>query len=282
MVRSRAGLPGNRGMVLAAVVSVAVALAVPARAAGPRSVPAAPLAPGDRVVCLFDSSEGSTARRNPLSGAVAEALRHQGFQVEWRDAAGGPPSRTDVAGARAVITGFRDGRIAHARALIEFLRETAESGIRVVVIGAFGAFQDDADGAFLPADVVNRAFLALGVRYEAWWTDDPAKFLVKVEDPALGPTEAVTSAVTKHFYQFSRVRPDVRVLVSGQRTDAALPPSALVFASSTGAMALSRSRSARSTSGSLRKVVPARFSNSSQPTLADQASSVVLSMPTAL
>ena len=150
MVRSRAGLPGNRGMVLAAVISVALPLAVPARASGFRSAAAAPLAPGDRVVCLFDSSEGSTARRNPLSGAVAEALRHQGFQVEWRDAAGGPPSRTDVAGARAVITGFRDGRIAHARALIEFLREpgwmwlglTANQWLSIaIMVAAFIAFQ---------------------------------------------------------------------------------------------------------------------------------------------
>jgi hypothetical protein len=225
-------------------MAAAVVFAVPAGARALRSVAVNPLVPGDRVVCLFDSTEGSTVQHNPLSGAVADALRRQGFLVEWRDAAGGPPSATDVAGARAVITGFKDGRIPRARDLVEFLRETSESGVRVVVIGAFGAFQDAGTGTFLAADVVNRAFLALGVRYEAWWTDDPAKFRVGVLDPSLGPPEAVTSSVTRHFYQFSPARPDVRVLVSGQRTDAVLPPSALVFASSTGAMALSRYLSA--------------------------------------
>jgi hypothetical protein len=197
------------------------------------------LVPGDRVVCMFDSSEGSTENKNPLSGIVAESLARQGYRVEWLDVANGPPAPGIVAGARAVVTGFKDGKIGRARDLVEFLREVANAGVRVVVIGAFGAFQDS-DGAFLPANVVNRFFLAIGVNYEAWWTDEPAKFSVRVEDQALGLPQAVTSSATRHFYQFSSMRPDVHVQVSGQRTDSELPPSALVFTSATGAMALSR------------------------------------------
>lgn len=243
MERARRGQSRGRWAAPAAFVMAAAALFVPADAWALRPAPEAPLVPGDRVLCLFDSAEGSTAQGNPLSGAVADSLRRQGFQVEWRDAAAGPPTRTDIAGARAVVTGFRDGRIAHARELVEFLREAASSGVRVVIVGAFGAFQDSG-GAFLQAEVVNRAFLALGVRYEAWWTDDPSKFDVKVEDPALGPADAVSSAATRHFYQFTPVRSDVRVLVSGRRPEAGLPSSALVFASATGALALSRYLSA--------------------------------------
>ncbi len=244
MVRAGDRRAGRSGILPGTVLATCVVLGLPGNALALRAVDAPTLDPGDRVVCLFDSSEGATASRNPLSGAVADALRRQGFRAEFVDVAAAVPSRTSVAGARAVLTGFSDGRLARARDFIAFLRDAASSGVRVVVLGNFGAWQDAAEEGFLPADVVNRAFLALGVRYQADWTDDPARFSVRVEDPALGPADAVKSSDTRHYYRFTPARPDVRVMVSGTRAGDAGPSSALVFTSATGAMALSRYLSA--------------------------------------
>jgi hypothetical protein len=197
------------------------------------------LDPGDRILCLFDSSEGVSRSTAPLAHVVAPAIERLGFRVEWRDIAKGVPKAGDLDGFRAVVSGFLDGRMAFPRQYVEFVRAVTEQGVRFVVVGNFGAWQDAANDSYLSPSEVNRAFGALGVRYEAWWTDDPARFRVEVMDPALGPADSILAKDTRLFYQFTPARPDVRVLVKGRRTDEKLPDSALAFTSANGAMVLS-------------------------------------------
>lgn len=198
------------------------------------------LNPGDRVVCVYDSSEGTSENANPLSGEVARAIGKRGFVVSWHDLAKGLPSATSLVGARAVVTGFLDSTMPEPRGYIEFVRKTAMSGVRFVIIGNFGAFQDSASGAFIELDQVNRAFEALGVRYSADWTDNPALFDLNVIDDRLTTAERMTAQAVRHFYQFTPVGRDVRPLVTARRKDRTVADSVVVFTSSTGAMALSR------------------------------------------
>lgn len=210
--------------------------------------PPRPLVPGSQVICLYDSSEGTSEHRNPLSGEVASAITKMGFDIKWRDIArDGLPRVESLAGARAVVTGFLDGKMNNASAYATFVRDVVHMGVRFVIIGNYGAWQESKTDAFLPYETVNTAFSALGVRYDAMWTDDPSLLTIEVLDPALGDRTAVRPDDVRHFYQFSPLREDVQILVQAIRKDApgGVPPSAVVFTSATGAMALSRYLSGR-------------------------------------
>ncbi len=210
----------------------------------PRTRPIPDLSPGDRVLCLYDSSEGVTSERNPLAAAIAPAIARLGLQVRWHDLArdGLPPPQA-LAGVRAVVTGYLDGAMAGAARYPEFVRAVVARGVRFVIVGNYGAWQDGGpDGPFVAPETVNIAFAALGVRYRARWTSDPSSFTVEVADPAIGPARDLRPDAIRHFYQFDAIRDDVRVLVAARRTDdpAESPPSAPVFTSATGAMVLQR------------------------------------------
>ncbi len=201
------------------------------------------LVPGDRILLLFDSTDGTSEARNPLSGEVKTTLERMGFLVSWHDVGRGVlPDRKLLPGLRAVVTGFTDAKLEHAAEYAAFVRDTVAAGVRYVIIGNYGAYEERAGGAFLSAEKVNVAFEALGVRYDAQWTDDPAKLTIEVADPALGPANALAPEKVRHFYQFSALRPDVRVMVSATRRDLGpdVPRSAVVFTSATGAMALNK------------------------------------------
>ncbi len=211
----------------------------------PRTRPIPDLSPGDRVLCLVDSSEGVTVEHNPLATAIAPAMARLGLQVGWHDIArGGLPSLEALAGVRAVVTGFLDGAMAEAARYPEFVRAVVARGVRFVIVGNYGAWQEGGpDGPFVTPETVNSAFESLGVRYRARWTADPSLFTVEVADPAVGPTRDLRSDAIRHFYQFDAIRDDVRVLVAARRTDDPPGPAGLsapVFTSATGAMVLSR------------------------------------------
>lgn len=211
----------------------------------PRTRPILDFTPGDRVLCLVDSSEGVTAERNPLAAAIAPAIARLGLQVRWHDIAqSGLPSLQALEGVRAVVTGFLDGAMAGAARYPEFVRTVVARGVRFVIIGNYGAWQEGGpDGPFVASEIVNSAFAALGVRYRARWTSDPSLFTVEVADPAIGPARDLRPDAIRHFYQFDAIRDDVRVLVAARRTDAPPGherPSAPVFTSATGAMVLQR------------------------------------------
>jgi len=215
-----------------------VLLAGPVAASPLREAETLALVPGDRVLLIYDSREEAREDRNPLVGPVAETLAAMGLGVRWWDWAEGAPG--DLSGIRGVVTGFRDGRMPDARAHVAFAADLIQHGIRYVVLGSFGAFQEDRDGSFLPAEEVNRVFRPLGVRYDAWWTDDPTRFTTRVQDPRLGAPDAVRAQDVRHFFQITPIRPDVHLWVSGQRTDPAEPRSAPVFTSAMGGLALTR------------------------------------------
>jgi hypothetical protein len=225
------------GPLLAAIAFQASAASA---ASLPRSRLPADLVPGDRVVCLFDSTEGTTRDNNPLSAAVAPAIGRMGFRVDWHDVASGLPARDGLSGARAVVSGFQDGAMSGAGRYGAFIDDMVRMGIRFVVVGNFGAWQERGSDVWIEPEALNRAFGALGVRYDADWTDDPAKFATVVHDPILRPSGRVGSKTVRHFYQFTPIRGDVRVLVGATRTDRELPESAVVFASGTGGMVLNR------------------------------------------
>ncbi len=209
----------------------------------PRTRPIPDLSPGDRVLCLVDSSEGVTVERNPLAAVIAPAIARLGLQVRCHDITqGGLPSPQALAGVRAVVTGFLDGSMAGAGRYPEFVRAVVARGVRFVIVGNYGAWQEGGpDGPFVAPETVNRAFEALGVRYRARWTSDPSLFTVEVADPAIAPARDLRPDAIRHFYQFDAVRDDVRVLVAARRTDdPSGPPSAPVFTSATGAMVLQR------------------------------------------
>lgn len=207
-----------------------------------RSVPIPRLVPGSRVLCLYDSAEGSSEKHNPLAGSVAAAVARMGFDVVWADAAGGLPPVSSLADVRAVVTGFVGSASTRAADHAAWVRAIVDSGRRFVVVGNYGAWQDRGSGRYLDADAVNVAFEALGVRYDGLWAESPEAFSVAVRDPRVARQGVrLDAARTRHFYQFSPVRADVRVLVGGTLTGRKdLPESALVFVSSTGAMALNR------------------------------------------
>jgi len=206
--------------------------------------------PSDRVLCLYDSTEGATENRNPLSSVLAPAMKRLGFEVAWWDVgARGLPAPRDLAGLRAVVTGFLDGAMRGAAKYPAFVKAAVSTGVRLVIIGNYGAWQESSarpeDAPYLPPDLVNESFEALGVRYRADWTSDPTRFSLELAAPALGPARDLTPEAVRHFYQFDPIRPDVRVLVSARRTDRPeTAASAPVFTSATGAMALQRHLSA--------------------------------------
>jgi len=200
--------------------------------------------PGDRVVCLFDSTEGSTSEHNPLSGRVETILADMGIEIVWHDVAKGLPSAQVTGGSRAIVSGFLDSDMDGASRYAVFVEEAVSRGIRVVVIGNYGAYREQSTSEYLDRNTVNRAFGALGVRYQADWTDDPQQFTIKVNaDLRTTDDGNIDPALVKHFFQLTPSRDDVRVLVEARRTDdegGIGRASAAVFASSTGALSLNR------------------------------------------
>lgn len=206
----------------------------------PRKRPLVPLEPSDAVLCIYDSTEGTSESHNPLASVIVPSIQSLGFNVRWHDvASGGLPTADELRGIRAIVTGFLDGEMAGAKKYCAFVKETVNHGIRFVIVGNFGAWKEK-DGDFLPFADVNIAFEALGVRYGARWTSDPALFSVKLKDPRIGPASGLTPEAIRHFYHFEPTRPDVEVLIEARRRDADSSVSAPVFVSAKGAMVLQR------------------------------------------
>jgi len=200
--------------------------------------PAKVMTPSERCLFLFDSSEGVSESSNPLAFEVAKAVREMGLDLHWHDIAkAGIPT---AKGFRAVVTGFLDSKMQDPERFAEFVEKTVKDGVRFIIIGNYGAFQDARTERFVDAKIVNRAFNALGVSYRANWTNDPSLFEVVPKDESILPRPSLTSANIMHFYQFTKERDDVRILVEAKRKDVPSPPSAVVFASATGAQILSR------------------------------------------
>ena len=208
----------------------------------PRANPIELLVPGDRVLCLFDSSEGVTAERNPLTAQVAPAISSLGFEVLWHDVARGLPPIDARPRIRAVVSGYLDGAMDGAADYASFVRAVVSAGKRFVVVGSYGAYQEKSTGEYIEQRVLNTAFEALGVRYEADWTDDPERFDIRMRRDGLATAQPPDASTVRHFYRISPLREDVEVLVEAIRKDSERPgePSAVVFTSATGAMALAR------------------------------------------
>ncbi len=202
-----------------------------------RISPITRIIPGDKVFLVYDSSEKAGHARNPLSSDVASAVTAMGFQTIYVDADKGLPSLTDLMGARAVITGFLDSSIRNAADYGRWVETVVGAGVRFIVIGNYGAFQDSVTGKAVSPELLGRAWNLLGVSYDAAWTAD--RYSIEYVDAALGTMAQVRPDQVKHFYQVSAVRDDVDVMVRARASGSPVA-SAVVFSSATGAMALSR------------------------------------------
>lgn len=221
-------------------------LAAGAARAAPREAalldPLTPLRPSERVLGLYDSTDPGRRGERLLRERVQPALRRLGLTLLLHDVSAGLPREAQGADLRGVVTAFSDGKLRGALAYCRWLAAQAQRGRRLLLLEDFGAYQDAQTGRFTEPEELNRVFSALGLLYDAQWTDDPARLRLAAEDPALlRPGRHIDPQRARHYYRFRPLTPEsVRAHVVIERADLADGRSVVVGSSAGGAMALSR------------------------------------------
>ncbi|MBN1412241.1 MAG: DUF2194 domain-containing protein [Spirochaetales bacterium] len=195
--------------------------------------------PGRKILALYKSSNGQTAKENEIFYHLSLPLEEMGFTIQYRDIDEGIPDANALKNVRTIITWFRDSSLSDPEAYIAFLNSAINSGRKVIVIGNFGAYQyrDEKEKYVRPA-LLNLPLSKLGLWYMGDWTDDASLLEVAGLDPSMVEAEAKQDASkSSFFYRFIKTDRDMNVYLSVRRKDKNYPPSPFIVTNKNGGFA---------------------------------------------
>lgn len=188
-------------------------------------------APIRRMLVVFKSSEGVTAKEGEARWHLSPILEKQGWKLDYQDVDAGLPDDAKMAAYQAVLSWHRTAVYKNPEAYVRWMRDQAIAGRKVLIFGNFGAYTAD-NKTWVSNDVLNEFFVPFGLDYEAGYTGDASQLkLVSEQKPAHAPKPP------DYYLQFKSVNPDNRALVTVARKDMPNSDSALVVVTPRGAMA---------------------------------------------
>lgn len=193
-----------------------------------------------RVLCLYKSSEGSTAISNECLNMLGVPLHYLGQRVEYRDIDSGIPSDDYLKYFDAVISWYGTGEMKNAGDYCRFVKRAVGSGLKFVIFENFGAYTDTAANKPVEMNLLNDAFGAVGFRYVGNWTADTSCVAVEKIDRKMCEFETqYTGPVSLFYTQFCVLdTAESRVYLKIKRNDLPGSSSDAVFSTPKGGMVL--------------------------------------------
>jgi hypothetical protein len=202
---------------------------------------ALPLSFQREILALYKSSEGQTERENEIFYYLSRPLKKMGFTLRYWDIDGGIPDSAAMDRVRAVISWYRGAAMSRPERYLEFLDQTMDRGIKVLVFDNFGVYQDRDSKAYVEPSRLNPTLSRLGIMYFGDWTQDAGVLKIVAKDSRMveyqGPQDLKASAF---FYRFLQHDRDLKIHLSIERTDRDYDPSPVIVTNRNGGFALSR------------------------------------------
>jgi hypothetical protein len=192
----------------------------------------------DVVWAFYKGAEGTTEQDNEVRWHLQTTLESLHLDVIYKNIDEGWPANVP-ADLKGVITWFRGPEMLNAKAYIEGLKDLSEKGVRIVICGNFGAYQDKKTLTWLSYDEVNVFFHQLGLEYKGQWTQNQR--LLRTQQLHTSMASAVNFPEFKsptYYLQFSLVDAGVTALATIERTDLKDGASVVLSVSNRGGIAL--------------------------------------------
>jgi hypothetical protein len=179
------------------------------------------------VLVLYDSAEPSVTR---LTERVAGLyLNYLGMKVRYHDIHNGLPDDKSLNDdVRGILTVFVDDEMERPVEYCRWLERQIKDGIKVIILGHFGALSDRVTKELTPIEEVNRPFRALGLEYEGNWTDNPLVIRIADKDSAMVEFERSLEGEAGQYEGIKSINRNNRVYLTLERTDLADSASAAV------------------------------------------------------
>ncbi|NDV22098.1 polysaccharide deacetylase [Desulfovibrio sp. JC022] len=155
-----------------------------------------------KVLVLYNSAEGRSARGNSFVEGFAAPLNYLGFLYEVRDVAVRPlPSDKRMSEYGAVFTTFSEDKIEKPDVYLSWLIKQQNSGKKVIIAGSLGAY---AGPDTVPADpkLLKQVFSNLGFSYQGNATHDQYRLKYESVDPANMNFERKLPLFPERYVQF--------------------------------------------------------------------------------
>jgi hypothetical protein len=186
-----------------------------------------------RVVILYNSATGQTPSKNIGYQGFQTVLNYYGLTAEYVDVAQRPlPSDEYMNGVRAVIVALNSASVDDSVPYLQWVLRQANAKKKLIISGLLGFGTDISNQE--AAGLHTRIFEYLGLRIHGQHYFDRSKLKFVKLDPELTGYERKYPRVPPHYAHFDPIRPDVRPLVTIERTDKADSVSVMAALSSTG------------------------------------------------
>ena len=196
---------------------------------------------GNEILGLYKSTENQTDTENEILFYLSIPLKEMGLTVRYWDIDRGIPDTATMNRVRAVVSWFRGPAMGEPEKYLEFLKETMDSGGKVIIIDNLGAYQDRDTGQYLDSRYINAALGKLGIRYMGDWTDKPEKLRIVDLDRSMTEWQLPQDLKKSGFYyRFQKVDKNLRSYLSLERTDQNHPASPVIVTNRRGGFALSQ------------------------------------------
>ena len=136
-----------------------------------------------KVLVLYNSAEGRSARGNSFVEGFAAPLNYLGFLYEVRDVALRPlPSGKDMDEYGAVFTTFSEDLMDKPNEYLSWLINQQKTGKKVVIAGSLGAYAG-VDKESADSGLIKKVFSNLGFSYQGNATNDQYRLKYEYVDP---------------------------------------------------------------------------------------------------
>ncbi|MFQ5677212.1 MAG: hypothetical protein ACE5G1_15070, partial [bacterium] len=191
-----------------------------------------------RILALYDSQRGQTAKKNHIHANAEVILNHLGCIVEYWDLANGLPEAAVTRKYRGILTWFYRKAMNRPQAYLRWAAEQINRGRKFVVLGNLGAFKDAATGELLALNVVNEFCNRLGVLAgDAHWTENSARIELVFKDPQMVEFERSLDYELTNYEVYKSSNSKNQVYLKLRRNDIANSESDLVLTTPAGGFA---------------------------------------------
>ncbi|MBF0199050.1 MAG: hypothetical protein HQL32_15140 [Planctomycetes bacterium] len=191
------------------------------------------------ILCLYKSSEGTTDKENEIRWHIHRDLLSLNYTVKYHDMDNGFPSDKTMKDMKAIVSWYRGASMINAKRYAYWLKDQLTQGMRVLVFGNYGAFQDRDSGEWMDNEILNVFFTPFGLEFKGNWTD--RKSLIQLKNIHSLLTVNRNSFIFRNinnYLQFSSIEDENMDLATIQRTDIPDSESSVITITTHGAMAL--------------------------------------------
>jgi hypothetical protein len=155
-------------------------------------------------------------------------LNYLGLVVRYHDIRTGLPKPAQLTDVRGVLTWFAVDALPAPVEYLRWLRDVAQSGKRVVIVGNIGALSDE-QGRKTPPEELNRTLAVLGWRFDGGWNTTTTGSFYTQKDASLVGFERPLPSVVPAYATVRAIAPDTHVALRVATRGRVTPESDLIM-----------------------------------------------------